>query len=121
LRPSAVQARDGEDPLADRLAGEDAVDEEGRGLGHVAGAQACEAVRQDAALGVVAEGVLHVAGQAAPIAGAGVGKFEEGVEVLANDLVEYRVLRLMLLEVSLIRNILRNWRLVCCSTALSYP
>jgi len=44
-----------------------------------------ETVRQDAALEMVPEGVLHVAGEAPALPGAGVGQLEEGVEVLPDD------------------------------------
>ena len=42
--------------------------------------------------------VLHVAGEAASITGAGAGKLEKGVHVLANDPVEDGVFRLVSVE-----------------------
>ena len=58
-----------------------------------------EAVGQDAAFKVAIEGVLHVAGETTSLPGAGVGTIEEGVEVLPDDLVERRLLRLMAAEI----------------------
>jgi hypothetical protein len=54
-----------------------------------------EAIGQDAAVKIMPEGVLHIRGKASSIAGSGVGDLEEGVHVLADDLVKLGVFRIV--------------------------
>jgi len=65
----------------------------------IGAADSREAVGQDAAFEVAMEGVLHVAWETASVSGAGVGEFDEGVQVLPDDLVERRLFRLMAAEI----------------------